>query len=663
MKKYDLEKFAASENIAEDFLDEADLEKLSEELLLGIREDEDSMTEWLEYADRAIELTSLKREEKNIPFDKAANIKFPLIRTAVLQWASRAVPELLKNGEVCKYKIVGRDPDGKKQRRGYRIKNHINWQILEKMPRWFDERDTLFTQVAVVGTSFVKTWFDPIKSICRSETIPYDCLIVNNSIKSLEDAPRITHLFPMSDNDLVEQMRWGFYREMDVDTLTRDIEDVKAIYHEMAECHCWWDLDYDGYDEPYIVTMHKASGKILRIQARYSPESIQRNKKGQIKQIIADQYFSDYHFMPPPDNSFFQDGFGTILLDTNETINTILNQLINAGHLATTQGGFLGSELRATKETINIGPGEWKMLNNAEGANLKDNVVPLSYKEPSATLYQLLLFLIEQSNSLTSTTDVVTGNQDDLQNVSPNTIMSLMQQSLKVYSSISSRMMRGFKKELTKLVVLNSKYVNIEEYLELIDPSMEELQEMFDQDGNFLDYQALLTEYDIVPVVDNNIASETEMLMKSQQIFNMATQWAQFGVFNLHEVGGYVLRAASVEGSEKLVNPPPDPNQPNPEMIKMQAEMQKIQKELELKDREVKVKEFEAKLEAERTKADVAGKAQQRQSDTQIRQAELQLEAGKQMTDRVKTIGGLRNDAEKIRKDAERAKEKTTSKK
>lgn len=617
-----LSKYQAAVNIAEEFLDEDTLNKISMELLENLRQDEDSMQEWLEYSDKALELTELHREEKNTPFPKCSNIKFPMITTAVTQWASRAVPELLKNGEVCKYRVIGRDPDGLKTKRGYRVKTHINWQILEKMTGWFDGRDKLFTQVAVVGTMFTKTWYDPILGRCRSELVPYDCLVVNNAIKTLEEAPQICHYISMTSNDMIEHIRWGLYRDVDVENLVKDLEDATAVYHEIVECHCWWDLDDDGYAEPYIVTIHKASQEVLRIVARWQPGAVQKNDKGQIKRITPDHYFSDYHFIPNPSGSFFSLGFGTLLLDMNETTNTILNQEINAGHLATTQGGFIGSDLRATKEQISIGPGEWRFLNNADGSSLRDNIFPLTYQEPSTVLYQLMLFLVESAQSLTSTTDVVTGNQDELQNVSPNTIQSLMQQSLKVYSSIQSRMFRGFKKELSKIVVLNSKYVDTKEYINLIDPDVQELTEMFDRQGNFLDYKAVLEQFDIVPVVDSNVSTEAEDALKAQQLFNIGTQWAQFGVFNMRELGLYMLDKMGVEGHQKLVVPPPDPNAPNPAMIQMQMEIEKIKTELQLKTREVAVKEFEAKLEAERTQADIQEKGLKVGSD--LRKAAVQ---------------------------------------
>ena len=568
-----------SDNIAE-LLSHEELCEISDSVLKNLEEDEKSMADWLDYADKAMELTRLHREQKHMPFRNAANIKYPLITTAVVQFSSRTESELIKAGQVAKYKVIGQDPNGLKRRKGIRVRTHLNWQIMEKMPNWQTERDRLHHQLAVCGTCFVKTWYDPIEGVNRSELVPYDQLVVNNSIKNLESAPRISQYVYMSDNDLVEHMRWGLFTECDVPELQKDNEDMEAIYHEIVEQHCFYDLDKDGLAEPYIVVVHKSAQKVLRIVRRFEKQDILKNAKGQIKKIYPSQFFTDYHFIPNMDGSFFSMGFGTLLLDINATINTILNQLINAGHLATTQGGFIDKNLRVAKEDLEIDPGEFKYVETRDGARIADGVFMLSYKEPSQVLYSLLGTLIEGAKQLTSTTDIMTGSQDTT-NTSPNTLMMLMQQGLKVYSAIQRRIFRSFKRELEKLVRLNAQHVNVEEYIRLIDPTEQEILEMFSPEGQLLDYD--LVQVDIVPCVDPNESTEQESLVRAQAVLQAGVQLSQIGGVNPRQVARTYFESLEVPNIDQIVLPEPPPDQPNPAVMQMQMEAQKNQAEIQLK--------------------------------------------------------------------------------
>jgi chaperonin GroES len=583
---------AQSENIAAD-LGKDKLAVISNQVLHDLDEDTESMKKWLDYADQAIELTKLERQQKDYPYRHASNVKFPLISTAAIQFSSRTLPELIKNGEVVKYKIIGRDPNGFKMRKGDRLKTHLNYQILEKMPNWLDERDKLLTQLAVIGTVFVKTWFDPLLMVNRSELIPYNRIIINNSSKSLELAPRISEYVSMPPDEMIERMRYGLFREVDIKALTMDSTDPQAIYHELIEQHTRLDLDDDGYPEPYIVTVHKASGEVLRIVARYiaSEQTILYNSKRRVKRIIPMNFYTDYHFLPNPDGTFLSLGFGTLLLDMNKSVNTILNQLIDAGSLANTQAGIIGKDLRLEKEDMYVEPGEWIFAQSATGAALKDSIVPFTYKEPSLVLFQLLGTIIESAKELTSTTEALTGMADTT-NTSPNTLAGLIDQGLKVYSAIQRRISRGFKKELQKIVELNSIHLNQDEYETVIDPSLEELQEMIDPTtGRIMDYD--LTQVDIVPVADGNMATETENKVRAQSEFIVGLQLAQLGAVNPRELARSQFIALQSPNIDKLVMPEPDPNAPNPEMIALQAQLDMNSKQLQLKDRELKIKEME----------------------------------------------------------------------
>ncbi len=580
--KEKLQKYIDSDNIV-DLLEEEQLQKISNDVLRGLEEDKRSMSDWLEVADRAMELTQLKREEKNRPFRGAANIKFPIITTAVLQWASRSLADSLKNGKLVDSEVIGHDPSGVRFRMGQRRATHLNYQIMKKMPRYIDEAEQLLQQLAVTGTSFTKVWHDPIIGMNRCSMIPYDQFIVNNSIKDLHEAPRQSQYIYLTKNQILEQMRSGLYSNIeDIDTLQMDRTDMDAVFHELVECHNYIDLDDDSYEEPYITTIHIASGKVVRVVARYDANAIQENDKGEIKRITPEQYFTGYTFIPSLDGSFFGIGFGILLIDSTSVINTSLNQLINAGSLSTMQGGFLSSSLKIKKEDLEVDPGEYISVPGTNGQSLKDNIVPFNYKEPSQVLLSLLQYLIESCKSLTGATDIMTGSADTT-NVSPNTLNSLLNENQKLPTAINTRIARCRSKEIEKLVKLNAKYLNLEEYIKLINPNQQELQEMFDpKTGKFLDYDLSLVE--TIPVVDLTLGTKQAMLIKANTIMTQMQPLIQAGQVDGRAVARFFMMAMEIDSEiVQIMVPPPPPPQPNPEMVKLQQDAQFKQADLKIK--------------------------------------------------------------------------------
>lgn len=655
-----LEDLAGMDNIAT-LLSKDELSSIGEKVLCEWEIDKKSMSTWLDDADDAMKLCLLEREEKNTPWLGASNIKYPLISTAVMQFSSRSVAEMSKAGKVAKYKVLGKDRQGIKSRKGARVAMHLNYQIQEKMTNWFGERDKLHNQLAVCGTSFTKTYYDPITAQNKSELVPYDQIFINNGVKNLEDAPRITQLIYLSPSSLVEHQRYGLFLDSYKESeMVLDETDPEPIYHELLEQHTYLDLDKDGLPEPYVVVYHIAHKCVLRIAPRFEylvDRSIFLNDKGKVKRIIPEVYFSDYHFIPSPDGSFLSIGFGSLLRDTNHTINTLLNQLINAGTLATMQGGFIGKDLRIKKDDLMLRPGQWVPVDSASGATIKDAIVPLSYKEPSMVLLQLLDQLIKGANNLTSTSEVLTGTTD-VTNASPNSVAMLMQQGLKVYSSIQRRIFRGFRKELQKLVHLNSRYLDEQEYLTLIDPEPKDLQEMYDIYGRIADYN--LESLDIVPIVDVEDSTELEAMNKAQSIMQAGMQFAQVGATDPVMLAVEYYKSMGIENIEALV-PPPQPPGPDPMAIQAQQEGQFRAKELELKEREVNIKAAETEAKIQETKAN----AMKIMHEASISPAKLELEQNKQRLTEAehRTRTGLELEKLQAGRDNDRAKQNIESRK
>lgn len=654
-----LSELIQSDNIA-DLLSKEKLLEVSEKLRKEFEMDVSSLDDKLQYADRIMELTDLHREARDMPFRGAANIKMPMITLAVNRFSSTASNEMLKNRRIADYEIIGNDyfkpndpRNGKLDRLGIRRSTYLNYQLKEKIPNWRNQCDALHTQLAAIGWGFTKTYYDPIDENIKVDLIPYDHLIINLGITCLENADRITQLVYMTSNQIIEHMRHGVFCTYDVQTWTMDEQDTDAVAHELLEIHCYLDLDGDGYKEPYIVTLHKSEGYILRIVARFTQKQIKFNKKGQVARITPEHYFTYYKFIEDPSGKFLGLGFGTLLLDITEASNTAMNQLLNAGHLATVQGGFISEDLRIKKSDLEIDPGEWLTVNTSMSTQkMQDLIMPLQYKEPSAILFQLLGMMQNLGQSISSTTDVMTGSQEQsqLQNVSPNTVAMMLQQGLKVYSDIQSRIIRARNQELHKIEKLLGQHAEIEDYLKILNPTDQEISEIF-QVGKtgqleFMDYNA--DEVNICTSVDPNESTKQERLVKAQIGVTTGIQLAQIGGVNPRALSRMFYSAIEEPMVDEIVMPEPPTNQPNPQAVKMQHDMQVQDKQLQIEQAHVQLKSAETQAKVQEMHA----KTQKTLSDAQVQQGRLKLDAIKTNLDADMHASDVTTKLHKINSDA-----------
>lgn len=582
-----LQRYISLPNIAPELSDEK-LAYVSHEVISGFDMDKASMQEWVDNADQIMKLANLPKEQKHWPWPNASNIKYPLLTMAIIQFGARTLPEFARNGDIVKHRAVGRDLTGAKSRKGRRVAEYLNYKLMDESPIWWNEHDKLLHVVSAIGTAFTKSCYNPLTGQIESKLLNYRDLIVNNAISCLEEAPRISHRVALSENDVVQGIRAGFYTDLDP-VILKPEDNYNEIEIELIEQHCWLDLDDDGYKEPYIVLMHIDSNSILRITANYEAQDVILNKKDQVVRINKKHYFTDYHFLPNPDGSFYSNGFGTLLLSLNDAANTILNQLVDAGTLANTQCGFIGKGLRIRKENLKMAPGEWVTAEASGGRKISEEIVPLNYKEPSTVLFQLLGMIINATRELTSTTEVMTGNVET-QNTSPNTLAQSIQQGMTVYLAIQRRIFAGLKKELGHIYKLYAKYIDPQDYANVLDLSEPELAEVFaqgfDQVADFDYYSA-----DIVPVADQNSSTELQRALKAQGLMNMAVTAAP--LFNMQEVIKEVMIAQGFTEPERFLAPP----QQGPDL-----EAIKVQSELADKAAKTQIEERKLQLEAERVR-------------------------------------------------------------
>ena len=572
-------------------LDEDELVKLGKDLIEQIEADDDSRSAWMENMDDMLELAAQVAEEKSSPWPNASNVKYPLLTTTAVQFHARAYPNIINSRNPVLAKIEGKKTQDKIARAN-RVSEYMSYQVMEQMDEWQEDMDRLLFILPIVGLMWKKVFYSP--SLQRPTSMlasPRD-VIVNYDAVSYDRA-RITHRLYMDSNEIYEHQAANIFRDIDLspsaesqegfDT-TRDnthglekanVDDpmgVRPIY----ECHTFLDLDEDGYKEPYVVTLSE-DGVVLRIVARYYESGVERDTDGSIIKIKPIQHFVPYKFLPDLESSIYAIGFGKLLGPGNEAINTLLNQLIDAGTLSIRQGGFIGRGARIRGGSIRFSPGKWVQVQST-GDDLRKNIFPLPVKEPSAVLFQLLGMLIESSQTLSSVQDMMTGKNPG-QNQPYATSVQVLEQGLKVFNGIYKRIYRSLTREFKALFDLNMAFPDNEKYQQFHDEQMVQMELDFTREG-----------YDICPSAEPDMVSEAQKIMKAQAL---AQHMAEGLVLNRQEVTRRVLEVEGHEGIEELMKvPPPQPD------FETQLEMQRFEHQKQMDMAEQAISRIKAMAEA-----------------------------------------------------------------
>ena len=608
MDNLNLTKILESTNIA-DALDEEVLAEIGDRVVKDFDIDQDSRKEWLERCEDWIKLSTQVMENKTFPWTNAANIKYPLVTTAAMQFSARAYPALVQGLDVVKIRVIGEDPQGEKAARANRVSKHMSYQILEQMEDWEEDMDKITMMVPIIGCAFKKTFYDSDVKRNRSILVHPKDFVVNYYAKSLETASRKTHILYKTPNEVKEKQLKKIYRDIELsppspvnEMINPELDKVQGVSppseddsapYVLLEQHRFWDLDGDGYQEPYIITVEIDSGEVLRVVAGFEEDSVEK-QGDKIVKITPTEYFTMFPFIPNPDGGFYSLGFGALLGPLNETVNTLINQLLDSGSLSILQGGFLSKGLRLKPGNLKFEPGEWKIVNST-GDDLKKGIVPLPYKEPSPVLFQLLGNIIQSGKELASVAEIFVGKMPG-QNTPATTTMATIEQGMKVFTAIYKRLFRSLKKEYKKLYRLNSIYLDQEEYFTILDSGQQAKISIDDYKGDSTD---------VAPNADPTAVSEIQKLAKAQGLMELI----QFGTINVVEATKRVLEAQQQENIEALINtqPPPDPKmqemQAKMEMEKakteqkMEADRQKNEMEMAAKRMELQMKEIEMKMD------------------------------------------------------------------
>lgn len=647
-----LMKFIKSANIAVDLTDDQ-LGNIGDRVTREYNIDKDSRAEWEVQIDKALDLALQKPEAKNTPWPNASNVKFPLMTSAAIQFAARAYPAIVPGGNIVKCKVVGSDSqpkepqqdpgmapqgqpgmgqmpgaqlmgpqhpgmmlqgqgqrDGEKRARAGRISRHMSYQLSEEMEEWDEDTDRLLHVLPIVGCLFRKTWFDPgLRRNVSLMVLPTD-LVVHYSTKSLETAPRITQEIELHPHEITEKIRSGLWRNEELGRpADADANDDDAP-HSFLEQHRLLDLDDDGYPEPYIVTVHKETSKVMRIVARYDESGILVNPKGEVTRIEPIQYFVKYGFIPSPDGGFYDVGFGVLLNPINAAVNTVINQMLDAGTLQNTGGGFIGGGLKIKGGNLRLRLGEYKVV-DAPGTTVAQNVVPLQHPGPSPVLFQLLGLLVDAGREIASIKDILTGEAP--KNQPAATTMAMIEQGMKVFTAIYKRIHRSLKRELKMLYRLNRIYMDPEVYFTVLDEPEAIAQADYEDKS-----------MDVIPVSDPNVVTDMQKMARAQFVGEFKDDpW-----IDGREARRRMFDAASIEDVDTLLL---DKLPEDPRLVMDVADQEIKQADIHLK---------EADQELNRVKTDITGANQElkeRQQELKEKQAEIaELVAADEMANKTR---------------------------
>lgn len=547
----DIHAILEADNIAE-LLDENELASIGQRCIRDFGIDEESRKDWLDDYKRYLDVAMQVKQAKNFPWPKASNLKFPLLTQAAVQFQARAYPAIVDGQNLVKGRVLGPDPEGVKRQRADRVAQHLSWQLLFDMPDWEEDTDRLLGMLPIVGCVFRKTYYDEVAGHNCSVMVPAEDFVVNYWARSLETTPRYTQIVRLYPNDIRERVLVGRWIDpgevspsVDSKRVAQDDDDAEV---EFLEQHCLIDLDEDGYAEPYVVTMTR-DGKVVRISPAFTPETVTMNDKGVVK-IERRCWFTKYGFLPSPDGSFYDMGFGKLLDSISDGINAVINQSIDAGTLQNAQGGFLGSGVNIKGGPLRSIMGEWKRVDVTAGT-LRDNILPLTLPGPSPVLLNLLEFLIDAGRGITSVQDILTGDAQSA-NTPATTTLAQIEQATKVMTAIFKRIHRAFRAELKMLFALNRENLDDQVYFNLNDADEPQMVGRADYEDNDLD---------VVPVSDPTMVSDAQRLGRAG--FLMQSFKGDAGI-NQNELNSIVIEAGGIPADQKkrlldVGEPKPDP--------------------------------------------------------------------------------------------------------
>ena len=540
------------DNLA-DLLPDDVLGPLGSELKADYMDYKMSRKDWEKSYTDGLDLLGFKYENRTEPFQGASGATHPVLAEAVTQFQATAYKELLPSDGPVRTQVLG-DATPPKQQQAQRVKDFMNYQIMDQMKEYEPEFDSMLFHLPLAGSTFKKVYYDDLLGRAVSKFIPADDLIVPYTANSLEEAESIIHVIKISENDLRKQQVGGFYSDIDlpkpaitvndeVSKKEKELEGTKKsgkqqTMYTLLECHV--DLDLEGFEDigadgeptgiklPYIVTVEEGSQTVLSIRRNYAPNDPRKQRV---------QYFVHFKFLPGL--GFY--GFGLIHMigGLSRTATVALRQLLDAGTLSNLPAGFKQRGVRVRDEASPIQPGEFKDV-DAPGGNLKEAFYALPYKEPSATLLQLMGIVVQAGQRFAAISELQIG--EGSQNAAVGTTMALLERGSKVMSAIHKRLYNSMRDEFKLLSKIIATYLPPSYPYDVVGGSRLIKQVDFDD------------RVDILPVADPNIFSMSQRVTLAQTQLQLATSNPQ--VHNLYNAYRNMYEAIGTKDIDKILPPP-----------------------------------------------------------------------------------------------------------
>ena len=540
-----------------DFIDDSVLSSLGSELANDIENDKMSRKEWEKAYVSGLKLLGLQYEERTEPWDGACGVFHPMITEAVVRFQSETITEMFPASGPVRTTIWGKESQDKKDAAA-RVQEDMNYELVEKMPEFRPEQERMLWSLPAVGSTFKKVYKDPRLGRQVSMFVPAEDVILPYGCTDQRMSHRVTHVMRMNKNDIVKMQASGFYAEghigepdrnsddiqraKDQETGFNDLNDDRFVLYESLV-----DLDLEGYEDkdedgketgimlPYVVTILKGHNKVL---------SIRRNWKEGDPLKLKRQHFVHYQYIP----GFGAYGFGLFHLIGGfaTSATSLMRQLVDAGTLSNLPGGLKTRGLRIKGDDTPISPGEFRDVDIGSGS-LRDNILPLPYKEPSQTLYALLNNIVEEGRRMSATADMQVSDMSA--NAPVGTTLALLERQLKVMTAVQARVHYAFKQELQLLA----------------DIIAEDSPDEYDYDpekGSRKSKKEDFSYVEIVPVSDPNAATMSQRVVQYQAVIQMAQMAPQ--IYNLPELHRRMLEVLAVKNPEALVPMTEDQKQTDP---------------------------------------------------------------------------------------------------
>lgn len=545
-------------NLAED-MDEGQLTELSGDLIGEFDADINSRKDWLTTYVDGLELLGLKVEDRTEPWPGACNVYHPLMTEALVKFQAETMMETFPAAGPVKTQIIGKQTK-EKEDAAERVKDDMNYQLTDMMPEYRPEHERMLWGLGLAGNAFKKVYYDPSFERQVAMYVPAEDIVVPYGASSLETAERVTHVMRKTKNELRKLQVAGFYRDVDLGEPFLDIDEAEKKIAEklgfnpteddrykILEMHVNLDLENgdseDGIALPYIVTIEKGTGTILAIRRNWNPEDDRKLKRN---------HFVHYGYIPG--FGFYCFGLIHLIGAFAKSGTMILRQLVDAGTLSNLPGGMKSRGLRIKGDDTPIAPGEWRDVDVPSGA-IRDNILPLPYKEPSQVLNQLMNQIIEEGRRFASAADM---KVSDMSANSPvGTTLAILERTLKVMSAVQARIHYAMKQEFKLLAGIIRDYTPAD----------------YSYDPEVGDRKAKQSDYDcceVIPVSDPNAATMSQKVVQYQAVMQMAQANPQ--IYDLVELNRQMLEVLGVKNIGKLIpnaedKKPKDPVSENMDII------------------------------------------------------------------------------------------------